>query len=429
MKNSLIACLIPITCASVGFFAPVIALITSDAASASIQIAPVTPLPGTPQPALAEAAQIPPPSLPAPAISKPSNPSPGTAVAAAPEKSPAPGSTPAASPASSATPAAAPSAPVTPPAAPTGSSTTPSAPAGAQASAGTPPAAAPASAPSTAIAAPGPATVAEGVTLTPSQKKGMELFNSTAFCFTCHSIGRGKVIGPDLANVHERRTAEWLVKFIKSSQAMVNSGDPEAVKIFNEFNKIPMPDPPGATEADILSIIDFIKVASATPGQAPAASAAATPAAEGNAEQGKKLFTGLVGLKNNGPTCIACHQVKDDKAITGGSLALELTLEYSQKGGAPFITNILSTTPFPAMKEAYGKRPLTKDEVADLTAYLKQVDEQHQQQQGRNYGTTLFFSGLLGAVILIVVFPMLWSRRRRGSVNRKIYDRQIKSTN
>jgi cytochrome c2 len=257
----------------------------------------------------------------------------------------------------------------------------------------------------------------------------MELFNTTAFCFTCHSIGRGKVIGPDLANVHERREGEWLVKFIKSSQAMVNSGDPEAVKIFNEFNKIPMPDPPGVSEADILSIIDFIKVASATPGQAPAASTAAAPTADGDADQGKKLFTGLVGLKNNGPTCIACHQVKDDKAITGGSLALELTLEYSTKGGAAFINNILSTTPFPAMKEAYGKRPLTKDEVADLTAYLKRVDEQHQQQQGRNYGTTLFFSGLLGAVILIVVFPMLWSRRRRGSVNRKIYDRQIKSTN
>ncbi len=435
MKNSLIACSISIACASVGFFAPVIALIYSDAASASTELVPVAPLPSSTPLARSESGETPPDAAPAPGKADPS--SANTESMSIPAKTPA---TKAAKPSpekksdSLPSPAAASQAPASAEASsPTPSATT--APDSTPPSAPSPP---PPAAPSTAIAAPGPATVPEGVSLTPSQQRGMELFNTTAICFTCHSIGRGKVIGPDLVNVHERHDDEWLVKFIKSSQTMVKNGDPAAVKLFNENNKIPMPDtPPNVTESDIRSIIDFIKVASANPGQAPAASTAAAPAAApaadddggGDADHGKKLFTGLVRFKNNGPTCIACHQVKDDKAITGGSLALELTLEYSQKGGAAFIGNILSTTPFPAMQEAYGKRPLTEGEVADLTAYLKRVDEQHQQQQGRDYGATLFFSGLVGAVILIVVFPMLWSRRRRVSVNHRIYDRQIKSTN
>jgi len=60
-------------------------------------------------------------------------------------------------------------------------------------------------------------------------------------CKACHTIGGGKLVGPDLKGVTERREEGWLIKFIQNSQALVQAGDPIAVKVFEENMKIPMP--------------------------------------------------------------------------------------------------------------------------------------------------------------------------------------------
>ena len=79
-----------------------------------------------------------------------------------------------------------------------------------------------------------------------------------ATCAACHTIGKGKVIGPDLKGVTERREEAWLFSFIKSSQTMINNGDAVAIKVFEEHNKIPMPDN-NFTDDQIKSILDYIK--------------------------------------------------------------------------------------------------------------------------------------------------------------------------
>ncbi len=61
-------------------------------------------------------------------------------------------------------------------------------------------------------------------------------------CKACHTIGGGKLVGPDLAGINERREEAWLIKFIQNSQEMVKSGDELAVKVFNDNLKIPMPN-------------------------------------------------------------------------------------------------------------------------------------------------------------------------------------------
>ena len=78
-----------------------------------------------------------------------------------------------------------------------------------------------------------------------------------ATCAACHTIGKGKLIGPDLKGVMERHEEAWLYSFIKSSQTMVNNGDPAAVKVFEEYNKIPMPDN-NLTDDQIKGILDYI---------------------------------------------------------------------------------------------------------------------------------------------------------------------------
>lgn len=77
-------------------------------------------------------------------------------------------------------------------------------------------------------------------------------------CKACHNINEPKLIGPTLAGVTQRRTTEWLVKFINNSQAMIQAGDPIAVKLFEENNRIPMPSH-NFTEAQILDILKYIE--------------------------------------------------------------------------------------------------------------------------------------------------------------------------
>jgi len=60
-------------------------------------------------------------------------------------------------------------------------------------------------------------------------------------CKACHTIGGGKLVGPDLKGITERREEVWLIKFIQNSQELIQSGDELAIQVFNENMKIPMP--------------------------------------------------------------------------------------------------------------------------------------------------------------------------------------------
>ncbi len=77
-------------------------------------------------------------------------------------------------------------------------------------------------------------------------------------CKACHTIGGGKLVGPDLKGVTERRDEVWLIKFIQNSQALVQAGDPVAVKVFEENFKIPMP-PQNLTDDQVKDILLYIK--------------------------------------------------------------------------------------------------------------------------------------------------------------------------
>lgn len=79
-----------------------------------------------------------------------------------------------------------------------------------------------------------------------------------AVCSACHTIGKGKLIGPDLKGITEKRDKEWLYSFIRSSQTMIQNGDEEAVKIFEEYNKIPMP-PNDFTDDQIAGLLAYIE--------------------------------------------------------------------------------------------------------------------------------------------------------------------------
>ena len=78
-------------------------------------------------------------------------------------------------------------------------------------------------------------------------------------CAACHSIGKGRLVGPDLSNVNERRAESWLLNFIKSSQSVIKSGDQTADSLFKAYNQIVMPDQTALSDGEIKDILIYIK--------------------------------------------------------------------------------------------------------------------------------------------------------------------------
>ena len=76
-------------------------------------------------------------------------------------------------------------------------------------------------------------------------------------CAICHSIGKGKLIGPDLIGVDERHSQKWLINFIHSSDSMIKSGDTSALRLYNEYRKLPMPNHNFSKE-ESKTLIDYI---------------------------------------------------------------------------------------------------------------------------------------------------------------------------
>lgn len=87
---------------------------------------------------------------------------------------------------------------------------------------------------------------------------GESLFKAN--CAQCHEIHE-VVIGPALKDVHDRRPKEWLLKWIKNSQKVIQSGDEYAVALYNEYQKNVMPSYPFSDD-QITSILSYIKVES-----------------------------------------------------------------------------------------------------------------------------------------------------------------------
>ena len=71
-----------------------------------------------------------------------------------------------------------------------------------------------------------------------AQADGEQIFKTN--CISCHTIGGGRLIGPDLEGVSKKRNTEWLKQWINSSSDFIASGDADAIAIFEEYNKVAM---------------------------------------------------------------------------------------------------------------------------------------------------------------------------------------------
>lgn len=257
-----------------------------------------------------------------------------------------------------------------------------------------------------------------------SQEAGQELFQQR--CAACHSIGGGTLVGPDLAHVTHRRSEAWLLKFIKSPQTAIQSGDATATALFEEFNKMVMPDQL-LTDEQIRAVLTYITETGDGAGTSSDAAPATIPVTTATPEdvaQGQAHFQGHRRFANGGPSCISCHN--NDAVLGGGALAKDLTMVHSRLG-EPGIRAILTNPPFPVMQAAYAGRPLADDEIRVLIGFLQHADKENTLRQPREYGWAMFGAGLAGVSLLLVCYSLMRRGRKKRSVNQDIYDRQDKS--
>lgn len=71
-------------------------------------------------------------------------------------------------------------------------------------------------------------------------KRGQSLFQNRG-CVGCHSIGKGKRSGPDLAGVTRRRDLDWLRRWMKNPTPMFET-DSIAKALLAEYNNTRMPN-------------------------------------------------------------------------------------------------------------------------------------------------------------------------------------------
>ncbi|MCC7119084.1 MAG: cytochrome c [Anaerolineales bacterium] len=221
-------------------------------------------------------------------------------------------------------------------------------------------------------------------------------------CVACHTIGGGKLVGPDLQGVTERQDPVWLKQWILAPDQVLASGDPIATGLFKEYNNVPMPNL-GLTPDQVDALLAYLGGGATTGG-----AGAELPA--GDAVSGKAYFVGDQRFSNGGPHCISCHSVAGLGSLGGGNLGPDLTNSgYTQSETA--FASFISAPSTQTMNSIWASTPLTLQEQADLYAFLSKAAIQQREPSSL---LQIALLAILGAALLIALANLYWGKRLRG---------------
>jgi mono/diheme cytochrome c family protein len=185
-------------------------------------------------------------------------------------------------------------------------------------------------------------------------------------CSSCHTFGKGILVGPDLKGVTGRHKREWLVSWITSSETVIRSRDRDATALFGKFKQQRMPDQ-SLSPAEIAGLLDYL-AAGGPEIDARKRDRRADTATAAEIETGHELFVGQRPLANGGGACVSCHRVGDAVAA-GGTLGPDLLTAYARyqdKG----LAALLAKGCFPRAGSTADPVILTDEESFALRAFL-----------------------------------------------------------
>src|SRR5919199_1353872 len=76
-------------------------------------------------------------------------------------------------------------------------------------------------------------------------------------CVGCHTIGKGDLVGPDLAGVTTRRDTAWLSKYLYAPDQMLADGDPIASALYAKYRRLRMPNL-SLSDEDVQAVIAYL---------------------------------------------------------------------------------------------------------------------------------------------------------------------------
>ena len=161
---------------------------------------------------------------------------------------------------------------------------------------------------------------------------GQAIFERT--CFACHTIGEGVRIGPDLENVHERREADWLVRWMEDPIGMGQT-DPIGQQLLAEYNNVPMA-PSFLSREEIDQVLEYIEGVSTGAFARQASTNEPVELSTEEFAQGRQIFFNR---------CAGCHgslrvgatgpNIEPERTTQIGTDALVATLRHGLPGGMP----------------------------------------------------------------------------------------------
>jgi mono/diheme cytochrome c family protein len=233
-------------------------------------------------------------------------------------------------------------------------------------------------------------------------------------CMSCHTIGGGRLVGPDLKNVEARQGRDWLVGFILDPKGVLASGDPYALQLKDEAGGVIMPPVVGLSRERAEAILDLIAAESILEAsQFAGLDIGDEPFSQADIDLGKAIFRGDVRLENGGPSCLSCHTVDGLGGLGGGRLGPDLSRVYERLQGRKNLASWMLAPATETMQPVYAKANLTNDEILPLVAYLE--DEARTGKEDTTTAQVIFLLlGLGGAVLGFVAADSIWSGRLRG---------------
>jgi antitoxin component YwqK of YwqJK toxin-antitoxin module/cytochrome c551/c552 len=77
-------------------------------------------------------------------------------------------------------------------------------------------------------------------------------------CAACHSANVD-IVGPKLKGVTDIRTTDWLIKMITNGDALIKSGDKDAVALYKKWNTLQHPNFERLSNDEVTAIIDYMR--------------------------------------------------------------------------------------------------------------------------------------------------------------------------
>jgi len=253
-----------------------------------------------------------------------------------------------------------------------------------------------------------------------AQFDAYDVFDSK--CVLCHTIGMGDLKGPDLIGVTERRQQDWLIRFIQSSQSMIEAGDPVAVELFAKYNQTEMQDW-DYSEGEIIELLNYISTFS---GSAVTDNEIVTDSASKDSKQilldelnaiieyykdkkrknisildietGEALFTGQLSFNNGAEVCVNCHNVIEIDTLNLNPSAFEIAQKYPDR-----IIDVSKKPPSKIMRGVYKDHELDDLEIKYISYYLESISENGLTVKKKiNFNKIIAFSLLFLLIFSIV---------------------------